>query len=210
VKQPDRRSPGRAAKHAPHAPRTPFAVLVVALIVGGMATLLALNTAAAANEVHRSDIAGKDQGIAARLVQLHNQLQASAAPSNLAAAAAALGMVPGGNPGFLEIGSDGTVRILGSASPATAAPVHLAQPQKQKKTKKKVKPTTTSTSTSTATSTATATATATATSTATSTATAAKTAGQTTTSSATKTAPVRPTSPTPTPTPNTTLPGGTR
>jgi hypothetical protein len=112
-------------KHAPRARRAPFAALVVGLIGGGMCTLLALNTASAANEVARHDIAAKDQSIAAQLVQLENQVQASAAPQNLAAAAAALGMVPAGNPGFLEIGKDGTVRVLGSPAAASVVPLDL-------------------------------------------------------------------------------------
>ena len=41
-------------------------------------------------------------------------------PGNLAAAAAALGMVPAGNPAFLEIGADGAVQVLGSPAPASA------------------------------------------------------------------------------------------
>ena len=110
--------PPAAPKHAPRARRAPFALLVVGLIVGGMFTLLALNTVSAANEVRRHDIAAQDQSVAAQLVQLQNEVRASAGPGNLAAAAAALGMVPAGNPAFLEIGSDGKVRVLGSPAPA--------------------------------------------------------------------------------------------
>ena len=76
-------------KHAPGAARTPFALLMLGLVGGGMAALLALNTASAANEVRRHDLADSDQGVAASLVQLQNQVRSSAAPDNLAAAAAA-------------------------------------------------------------------------------------------------------------------------
>ena len=111
-------------QHAPrHAPRIPFALLVIGLIVGGLVTLLALNTASAANELHRHEAALRDATVAAQLEQLRNEVAASEAPGNLAAIAAQIGMVPGGNPAFLEIGPDGTVSVLGSPAPATAAPV---------------------------------------------------------------------------------------
>jgi hypothetical protein len=93
-----------------------------------MCLLLALNTASAANEVARHDLAANDQSAAAQLVQLENDVQASAAPANLAAAAAALGMVPAGNPGFLEIGKSGRVRVLGSAAAASPLPVVIPHP----------------------------------------------------------------------------------
>jgi hypothetical protein len=193
------------AKHAPRARRTPFVLLILGLMVGGMCLLLALNTASAANEVARHDLAANDQSAAAQLVQLENQVQASAAPANLAAAAAALGMVPAGNPGFLEIDKSGRVRVLGSASAATALPVVIPHPaptktpakhakkkadksktakdtkKNKKKNAKTAKPSTTKTSSKTA----------------------------TPSKSATPTKSAAP-KPTPTPTPETTLPGGNR
>lgn len=184
-----------APKHASRAPRTPFALLVLGLIVGGMCALLALNTASAANEVGRHTIAAKDQSVAAQLVQLQNDAQASSAPANLAAAAAALGMVPAGNPAFLEIGPDGRVRVLGSPAPATAAPVIVPKP-----TKAKPKPTPTSTK-STDKKPKSATKTVTTKS--------APTSSHAPTSTAKHSPSPKPT-PTPTPTPNSTLPGGTR
>jgi hypothetical protein len=122
------RSRSGAAKHAPHARRTPFVLLILGLLIGGMGLLLALNTASAANEVSRHDLAANDQSAAAQLVELENEVQASAAPANLAAAAAALGMVPAGNPGFLEIGTTGRVRVLGRAAAASPLPVVIPHP----------------------------------------------------------------------------------
>jgi hypothetical protein len=109
-----------------HAPRVPFALLLAGLIVGGMSLLLLLNTASAANEVKRHDIAVQDDSIAAQVQELQNQVAESAAPQNLAAAAAALGMVPALNPAFLVVASDGAVRVLGS--PAAASPPYVAPP----------------------------------------------------------------------------------
>lgn len=106
-----------------HAPRVPFALLIVALVVGGLATLLVLNTASAANELKRHDLTAKDADVAAKVEQLRNEVAASQAPGNLARVAAQLGMVPAGNPAFLQIGANGKVRVLGSPGPATAPPV---------------------------------------------------------------------------------------
>jgi outer membrane biosynthesis protein TonB len=206
-------------KHAPRAKRTPFVLLILGLMAGGLCLLLALNTASAANEVARHDLTADDQSAAAQLVDLENQVQASAAPANLAAAAAALGMVPAGNPGFLKIGKHDTVRVMGSAEPASLEPVVIPHPA----------PTPTKTPTSTKTLTKTSTRTPTTTKTAqkktaknakttpatthgttkqthpTDTKTSTKTAAKTATTSTTP-----PPSPTPTPTPETTLPGGNR
>jgi hypothetical protein len=104
----------------------PFVVLVLGLIGGGMLALLALNTASAANEVRRHDIAEADQSVAAQVEQLQIDARNSAAPGNLARAAQALGMVPAGNPGFIELDRKGRVRVLGRPAPATAPPVYVA------------------------------------------------------------------------------------
>jgi hypothetical protein len=164
--------------------------LITGLLVGGMSLLLLLNTASAANEVRRHDIAAQDDSVAAQVQELANEVAASAAPQNLAQAAAGLGMVPALNPAFLVVAGNGAVKVMGSAAPASAA--YVPAPV---------------THTHTATATSTATSTATATSTSTSTATAKATTKSTTSPApATSTTP----SPTPTPTPTVTLPGGNR
>jgi outer membrane biosynthesis protein TonB len=159
----------------------PFALLVVGLVVGGMCALLALNTASAANELARHNLAAKDSDVAARLVQASNQVAASAAPGALASAAAELGMVPASAPAFLKIGADGRVTLLGSPAAAVAPPAPpppsppppKPRPTKAKATKTKAAKTT------------------------------AHAPVKKKVHSATPT-------PTPTPTPTTTLPGGTR
>jgi hypothetical protein len=181
-------------KHAPGARRTPFVLLVLGLIVGGMCLLLALNTASAANEVARHDLASRDESAAAQLVELENEVQASAAPANLAAAAAALGMVPAGNPGFLEIGKHGRVRVLGSASPASLEAVAIPHPAPSK-TATPAKTSTSATKTDAATKSKTASPT--------------DSMSNSTTPTSTPTTSATPT-PTPTPTPEVTLPGGDR
>jgi hypothetical protein len=143
--------PGTGPGYRPkHAPRVPFALLVVGLVVGGMCALLALNTASAANELARHQIAGKDSDVSGRLEQVRNQVAASAAPGSLGQAATALGMVPVGAPAFLKISADGRVILLGSPAPATAPPPPpkatptkkaTATKAKKPKTRAKKKPT---------------------------------------------------------------------
>jgi hypothetical protein len=175
-------------RHAPRAPRTPFLVVVIALLGGGLVLLLALNTASAANEVQRHGVAEQDAGVAARVAQLRIDVANSAAPGNLAAVAAQFGMVPAGNPAFLQIGTDGRVRVLGSAAPATAAP--LPAPHTKARPKPKPAPTTSAKASTTATGT--------------------KPKPKPTSTSSARSTPTPKPSPTPTPTPTITLPGGTR
>ena len=112
----------RASRGPRHAPRVPFALLVIGLIVCGMSLLLVLNTASAANELERHDLAAKDATVGAQLEQLRIEVAASAAPENLARAASQLGMVPAGSPAFLQFDAGGKITLLGSPAPATAAP----------------------------------------------------------------------------------------
>jgi hypothetical protein len=103
--------------------RAPFAMLLFALLGGGLVLLLGLNTASAANELRRHDLAARDEAVAASIVALRNAVAASAAPENLAAHAAQYGMVPAGDPAFLLVGKTGAVRVLGRPAPATSVPL---------------------------------------------------------------------------------------
>jgi hypothetical protein len=192
-----------------HAPRVPFALLLVALIVGGLATLLVLNTASAANELRQHDLTAQDADVAARVEHLRNEVAASQAPGNLARVAAQLGMVPAGNPAFLQIDANGKVRVLGSPAPASAPPV--APPSSAHRNISPAHPHATATSTATKSAVKSATKSATksvAKSVAKSTARTSTTAS-TSSKSASKTA-SKSSTPTPDPTATTMLPGGTR
>jgi hypothetical protein len=174
----------------PRGPRLPFAVLITALIVGGMALLLVLNTVSAANELRRRGLAIKDASVAAQVQELRNQVAASAAPAKLAVAAAALGMVPANNPAFLIVAADGSVRVMGSPAGARGIPIATVHHKKKKKPAK-------SSSTSSAAKTTPATSSS-----------STGRSGRPTSSSPTASTPVP--TPTPTPTPTVTLPGGNR
>lgn len=206
-----RPQPKAPPRHAPHVRRAPFLVMVVGLIVAAMSALLALNTASAANELSRHDIAARDQTVAAQVVALQNDAAASSAPGNLAAAAESLGMVLAGNPAFLEIGPDGTGRVLGSAAPAYPPPVYVKPRPTKTRSAKKAPRTTTKTGTKAAPKTAP------------KTAPAGSHATSSTSPGAARSSTADPTrsasgahsssghaSPRPTPTTDTTLPGGTR
>jgi hypothetical protein len=184
-------APSRAPKHAP---RVPFAILVTALIVGGMGLLLLLNTASAANEVSRHDLAARDASIAAQVEDRQNEVAASAAPGNLAQAAAALGMVPAADPAFLVVGMDGVVKVLGSAAPASG--IVVAPPPATKARKSPTKAANSSKSSTSSSST---------------TKGATRPAGHSKTSTgSTKSSSSSTPTPTPTPTPTLSLPGGNR
>ena len=186
------------------APRVPFALLVTALLLGGLGLLLALNTASAANELTRHSLATKDQQVAAQVQQLRNEVALSAAPGNLASAATELGMVPAGNPAFIVLGTNGSATVLGkpkavAGTPLTTAPASPKKSPAASPTPKAAKSTTpTAKSQSTTSSSRTS-----------GHATKAHGARSASTSTTPAASPARPT-PTPTPTPTLTLPGGHR
>jgi hypothetical protein len=136
----------QAPKHAPRAPRMPFLLLILGLVVGGMCLLLALNTASAANELQRHDYASEDESVANEVAALENAVAASAAPGNIAAAAARLGMVPAGNPAFFVVRPDGSIQLMGSPAAASGYPTYVPPPAPTSTPKRT--PTSTSTSTS--------------------------------------------------------------
>lgn len=123
------RGAGRPARRpiarTSNAPRVPFALLVGGLLVGGLVLLLALNTASAANELRRSALAGKDQEVSVDVAQLRNEVAASSAPGNLAAAAEQLGMVPAAHPAFIVELPNGRTVLRGHARPVSDDPLDI-------------------------------------------------------------------------------------
>ncbi len=135
------RAPQAVARTGPR--RAPFVLLVAGLLIGGMCSLLALNTAAAAEELRRNALSQSNANLSDDVQQLQAELAARQAPASLASAAAKLGMVPAGNPAFLSIQPDGSVKVLGEPQPAAApAPLRANPPKKpaKKAVKKATKP----------------------------------------------------------------------
>ena len=99
------------------AAKTPFVVVVVAILVGGLLGLLLLNTLVAQDSFALHDLAQKGRALDQQEQDLARQVQAAQAPAALAARATELGMVPGGPPAFLELPSG---RVLGQPTPGVA------------------------------------------------------------------------------------------
>ncbi|MFJ2826170.1 septum formation initiator family protein [Streptomyces sp. NPDC087263] len=129
---------GRAARLARLLPagagtaaRTPFVLLVVLLLGGGLIGLLVLNSALSAGSFQLDDLQKDTKSLTDEEQALQRDVDAYAAPDALQRRARELGMVPGGDPAFLN--PDGTVKgVPGAAeqssvrNPAVRPPEVLA------------------------------------------------------------------------------------
>jgi cell division protein FtsB len=121
---------GRAARFARlfpategRAARTPFVLLVVLLLGGGLICLLVLNSALSAGSFRLDDLQRETKNLTDEEQALQRDVDAYSAPDALQRRARELGMVPGGDPAFL--GPDG--KVEGVPSPAAPSGV-LARP----------------------------------------------------------------------------------
>ncbi|TPQ19363.1 hypothetical protein [Streptomyces sporangiiformans] len=125
---------GRAARLAQLIPagsgqaaRTPFVLLVVLLLGGGLIALLMLNSALSAGAFKLDDLQKDKKSLTDEEQALQRDVDAYSAPDALQRRARELGMVPGGDPAFLN--PDGTVRGVPSAAPQqSSARVPLVRP----------------------------------------------------------------------------------
>ncbi|MFD6289101.1 septum formation initiator family protein [Streptomyces sp. NPDC060205] len=113
---------GRAARLARlfptgsgQAARTPFVLLVVLLLGGGLIGLLVLNSALSEGSFQLDDLQRDTKSLTDEEQALQRDVDAYSAPDALQRRARELGMVPGGDPAFLN--PDGTVRGVPSAAP---------------------------------------------------------------------------------------------
>jgi hypothetical protein len=118
----DRPDIGGTAPRIPWHRRLPLPALLAIMLVGGLCTLLALNTASAAQELKQRSLTDSNAALSDQEQQLMRDLAAKQAPAALAAAAAAQGLVPNSNPAFLRLNADGSVTVLGSPAPASLPP----------------------------------------------------------------------------------------
>lgn len=117
---------GRAARLARLLPvrpqgaaRTPFVLLVVLLLGGGLIGLLVLNSALSEGSFKLDDLQDDVKSYTDEEQALQRDVDAYSAPDALQRRARELGMVPGGDPAFLN--PDGTVKGVPSAArPAVA------------------------------------------------------------------------------------------
>ncbi|MEI5100065.1 septum formation initiator family protein [Streptomyces sp. PmtG] len=125
---------GRAARLArllpagpSQAARTPFTLLVVLLLGGGLIGLLVLNSSLNEGSFQLSKLKKETQELTDDEQQLQREVDAYAAPEALQRRARELGMVPGGDPAFLS--PDGTVRgVPGPAAGPSALRESAARP----------------------------------------------------------------------------------
>ncbi|MEU0070326.1 hypothetical protein ABZ027_12395 [Streptomyces sp. NPDC006332] len=99
------------------AARTPFVLLVVLLLGGGLIGLLVLNSALSEGSFKLDDVQKGTTDLTDEEQALQRDIDAYSAPEALQRRARELGMVPGGDPAFLN--PDGTVK--GVPSPAAEA-----------------------------------------------------------------------------------------
>ncbi|MFF7736675.1 MULTISPECIES: hypothetical protein [unclassified Streptomyces] len=118
---------GRAARLARLLPtgrgqaaRTPFVLLVVLLLGGGLICLLVLNSALSEGAFELDDLQRGTKNLTDEEQALQRDIDAYSAPDALQRRARELGMVPGGDPAFL--GPDGTVKGVPSPAPGVRRP----------------------------------------------------------------------------------------
>ncbi|MFF8611339.1 septum formation initiator [Streptomyces sp. NPDC015350] len=118
---------GRAARLARFMPsrpskaaRTPFVLLVVVLLGGGLITLLVLNSALNEGSFRLSELKKRTTELTDEQQALQRDVDSYSKPDALERRARELGMVPGGSPAFL--GPDGKVRGVPSEASAEPTP----------------------------------------------------------------------------------------
>ncbi|MFF3330803.1 septum formation initiator family protein [Streptomyces sp. NPDC002888] len=99
------------------AARTPFVLLVVLLLGGGLIGLLVLNSALSEGAFKMDDLQRDTKNLTDEEQALQRDIDAYSAPDALQRRARELGMVPGGDPAFLD--RDGTVKGVPSPAPAS-------------------------------------------------------------------------------------------
>ncbi len=100
------------------AARTPFVLLVVVLLAGGLISLLLLNAAVNQGAFQLAKLKRETTDLTDQEQALQQEVDQESAPDALERRARELGMVPGGTPAFL--GPDG--RVVGVPGDTGAAP----------------------------------------------------------------------------------------
>ncbi|MFJ2790802.1 septum formation initiator family protein [Streptomyces sp. NPDC087290] len=109
-----------------NAARTPFVLLVVVLLGGGLITLLVLNSALNEGSFRLSELKKRTTELTDEQQALQHDVDNYSKPDALERRARELGMVPGGSPAFLN--PNGTVR--GVPAETTAEPTPTPPPPK--------------------------------------------------------------------------------
>ncbi|MFE2329605.1 hypothetical protein ACFXD5_37855 [Streptomyces sp. NPDC059385] len=116
--------PVRPARSGGQAARTPFVLLVVALLAGGLISLLLLNSALNEGSFQLSKLKKETTALTDEEQALQRDVDGYSAPDALQRRAQELGLVPGGSPVF--IGADG--KVAGTAAEAEPPPAPTPTP----------------------------------------------------------------------------------
>ncbi|RKW71658.1 hypothetical protein [Galactobacter caseinivorans] len=103
--------------------KAPFVLLCLVLVVGVVASVLAMNVSVAQTQYQLVEMRNHEKDLTQSNEAMTAELDNKKAPQNLAAAAAKLSMVPAGQPGTVDLGSG---KVTGKADAA-------AKPEKQDK-----------------------------------------------------------------------------
>ncbi|GGK70519.1 hypothetical protein [Mangrovihabitans endophyticus] len=115
----------RVAPPAPvSAPRAPFMVLVIGLVVAGVLGILLVNTKTNENSFKISNLEDQQAKLDTQQQELENQIATYESAGNLDAAARRLGLVKAGAPAYIRL-PDG--KIIGVPRPGEGAPAVTAQ-----------------------------------------------------------------------------------
>jgi len=112
------------------AARTPFAVLVIAILAAGVVGLLMFNTSMQQTSFTATTLQDRVNVLTAKEQSLALELDALRDPQQLAVAAKELGMVAPSQPAFVRL-ADG--RVLGNPTPATVGDTVRVNPLPSKK-----------------------------------------------------------------------------
>lgn len=124
--------PPRRVRGRTQAARTPFTVLVLAMLAGGVVGLLMFNTSMQQRSFQATALQNQVSALTADKQSLDLELDQLRDPQQLAVEAKALGMVAPSQPAFVRL-RDG--RILGTPTPATAAEAVRINPMPKAKPK---------------------------------------------------------------------------
>jgi hypothetical protein len=101
------------------APRAPFVLLVLSVVIGGVLGILVLNTKINENAFRLQDLQNQQVALDQRQQQLSDDLAQRESPNSLAAQARRLGLVRADNPAYIHV-PDG--RVAGQPTPALGTP----------------------------------------------------------------------------------------
>ncbi|MFC0545181.1 septum formation initiator [Kutzneria chonburiensis] len=101
------------------ASRTPFVLLVMALLAAGVMATLFLSISAVSDSYRLEDAKKKTTDLTSRVEQLKADVAKGESPEVLYDEARRLGMVPAPDPARIKVNQDGSVNVTGSAVAAT-------------------------------------------------------------------------------------------